>query len=240
MPRMYSATGRSRWPILVVGLISGVALGGGLVLALSPRHAPDANDVTTSTLEAPTPSSAAAGTGVGDDEDAAPPTGCLGGLDRNAAMVLTAQKAASHTPYGAVEVATAFYRFIWQGPTPSQNELESVGASLMASDANSAFRDLVRSSAEVPDITGGVVPQGLPFHLSTTNGVWLTDDDSSDGRVTVDIATGYVINGALSPTKVAAIGLTMVWEQDGWHVLAGSEVDQTKLANGAIRFTGGC
>jgi hypothetical protein len=240
MPRMYSATGRSRWPYVAAGLMSVVALGGGAAVALTKQDAPDLSAVAESPTAALTLTPAAPDTGVGDNEDDAPPTGCLGGLDRDAAMVLTAQKEASHTPYGAVEVAAAFYRFIWQGPVAPIAELDSVGQLLMSSEANPAFRDLVGSSTKVPDITGGVVSSGHSFHLSTTNGVWLTDSDSSGDRVTVDIATGYVIDGALSPTKVATIGLTMVWEDNDWHVLEGSEVDQTKLAAGAIRFTGGC
>lgn len=240
MPRMYSATGRSRWPLLVGGLVAVVGLGGGVALALTPHDAPAATVLSPTPTDGPPSSSTAADTGVGDDEDGAPPTGCLGGLDRDAAMVLTAQKEAAHTPYGAVETATAFYRFVWQSPAPPTEELNSVSQAVMADDANPTFRDLAGSYAKVPDITGGVVSAGRAFHLSTTNGVWMIDSNATADRVTVDIATGYVIDGALSPSKVAAIGMTMVWEHDAWHLLEGAQVDQAKVSNGAIRFTGGC
>jgi hypothetical protein len=240
MPRMYSATGRSRWPYVAAGLLSVMALGGGVAVALTTQDAPDLSAVAESPTAAPTLTPAAPGTGVGDNEDVAPPTGCLGGLDRDAAMVLAAQKEASHTPYGAVEVATAFYRFVWQSPVPSTEDLDSVSRSLMAKDANLTFRDLAGSYADVPDFTGGVVTAGRPFHLSTTNGIWLIDSDATGDRVTVDVATGYVIDGALSPSKVAAIGMTMVWEQGAWRLLEGAQIDQAKVANGGIRYTGGC
>jgi hypothetical protein len=191
MPRMYSATGRSRWPFLIGGLVAVVGLGGGVAFALTHHDAPAATVLSPTPTDAPPSSSAAVDTGGGDDEDGAPPTGCLGGLDRDAAMVLTAQKEAAHTPYGA-------------------EELNSVSQAVMADDANPTFRDLAGSYAKVPDITGGVVSAGHPFHLSTTNGVWMIDSNATPDRVTVDIATGYVIDGALSPSKVAAIGMTMV------------------------------
>jgi hypothetical protein len=241
MPRMYSSTGRSRWPLVIGAAAAVVIVGGGVVFASTRGGEPTA--VSTSSGPAPsvTPSPTSTGsTGAGDDEDATPPTGCLGGQDRNAAMLLAAQKAAEHTSYGAVEVATAFYRFIWQSPIPSSSDVTTVEGSIFASSAPKSFSNLAGTYKQFPNLSQGDVADGTPFHLSTTNGLWMVDPDSTADRVTVNIAAGYVVDGALSPTKSTAQGFVMQWEDGAWHVVEGARPDAQTLANGGVRYTGGC
>jgi len=240
MPRMYSATGRSRWPLLVGGLVAVVGLGGGVAFTLTHHDAPDEAAVSPSPTDAPMPSSATADTGVGDDEDGAPPTGCLGGLDRNAAMVLSAQKEAAHTPYGAVEVATAFYRFVWQSPIPTTADIQSVVDDVISPGASASYRDLFGVYRAHPNVSHGDVADSLPFHLSTTNGIWMVDPDSTSDQVTVDIAAGYVVDGALSPSKSTFQGFVMRWENGVWRVAGGTQPDGKTLSSGGVRYTGGC
>ncbi len=240
--RMVTASGRSRWPIVIGAAALVIAITGGIAYTAT-RPAPQPNAAPSTATATPTPTSTGS-TGAGDNEDDVAPTGCLGGQDRNVNMVLTAQADAKHTSYGAVEVATAFYRWLWQSPNPAANtaDANTVSVAIMASTANDAFRDLAGSYTAMAntDITSGQVPSDTPFHLSTTNGLWLVEQNSTADRVTVNIAAGYVVNGELSPTKTAIIAQTLVWENDAWHIERAGTPDQAKLAAGGTRYTGGC
>lgn len=239
--RMVTASGRSRWPLVIIGAVVVVALGGGIAYSVIGR---DAEPVAVPSSAAPSPTSSPSATGgssgAGDEEDGVAPTGCLGGQDRNVNMVLTAQAEAKQTAFGAVEVATSFYRWLWQYPNPSPTDADAVSAGVIASTANESFKDLAGSYQGVSDMTAGEVPAATPFHLSSTNGLWLVSEASTSDRVEVNLAEGYVIDGELSPSKSAVIALTMVWEDGGWHVESGGTPDQAKLANGGTRYTGGC
>ena len=241
--RMVTAAGRSRWPYVIGAAILVVALGFGIAYsATRPTSEPNAGPTESPTsIGTPTPTAPATDGNAGIGDDVAP-TGCLGGLDRTVDMVLTAQAEAKHTTFGAVEVATAFYRWGWQYPYPTAADADAVGAGIMASTANDSFRDLAAAytaSADT-DMTSGQVPANTPFHLSTTNGLWMVSEGSTADKVEVNLAEGYVINGELSPTKAAVISLTMVWEKGAWHLESGGTPDQTKLTNGGTRYTGGC
>ena len=155
-------------------------------------------------------------------------------------MVLTAQAEAKHSTYGAVEVATAFYRFVWQGPYPAAADAATVSDATMSAGTPESYRDLAGTYASTADLTNGEVEPGVPFHLSTTNGLWLVGQDSTADRVTVNIAAGYVVNGELSPTKATAQAFVMVWEDGAWHVAEGEQPDAEKLSAGGNRYTGGC
>ncbi|WP_236628850.1 hypothetical protein [Cryobacterium roopkundense] len=238
---MVTASGRSRWPHVIGAAILVIAISGGIAYTVTR---PDSKSNAAPTSSTPTPTAAASGgsSGSGDDEDDVAPTGCLGGPDRTAAMVLAAKAEAKHTTFGAVEVATAFYRWGWQYPHPVSADADAVSAGIMASTANASFRDLssaYEGFAEA-DMTSGQVPASTPFHLSTTNGLWMVSEGSTADKVEVNLAVGYVINGELSPTKAAVISLTMVWEEGAWHLESGGTPDQAKLSNGGTRYTGGC
>jgi hypothetical protein len=235
--RMYSASGRSRWPLVIIGGVAAIAIVGGVAYGAVNQDEPVAAPTTQPT---PTPS-ATDTSGAGDGEEGAAPTGCLGGNNRDADMVLTAQAEAPHTTFGAVEVATSFYRFLWQYPYPSETEAAAVMETVISSTVDEKFGDLpelYRSAGDNP--TGGVVTPGTPFYTSSTNGIWRVSEDSTPDRVVVDLAVGYVIDGALSPTAVAGMGVVMVWEPNGWRVDGSLFADQDKLAAGGTRYTGGC
>ena len=98
--RMYTKAGRSRWPHVIGAAVVVVAVTGGVVYSVTqPNGEPTAVASSTPSTSAP----AGGSSGAGDDEEGVAPTGCLGGQDRNAEMVLAAQKSAKHTSYGAVE-----------------------------------------------------------------------------------------------------------------------------------------
>lgn len=240
--RMYSASGRSRWPIVIGAAVVVVAVGGGLAYANTRGDTtPTATRTTSSASTAPTSIPTGGTSGVGDNEGDAAPTGCLGGQDRTAAMVLAAQKSAGHSSYGAVEVATSFYRWLWQYPYPSAAEAQTVSDAIVSPDASEALKNIeAQYQAAGNNPTQGVVPPGGKFFMSTTNGVWSVLEGGTPNRVTVQLAAGYVIDGALSPTKTGVSGYVMVWQNGAWRISTGTPVDQTKLANAGTRFTGGC
>ncbi|MGO4785168.1 hypothetical protein [Cryobacterium sp. W22_MBD10_FK3] len=236
---MVTASGRSRWPLVIGGGILVLAIGGGIAYTATR---PAAEPLTTPTSSTPTPTATATGSASGseDNGDDVAPTGCLGGQDRTANMVLTAQAEAKHSTYGAVEVATAFYRFVWQSPYPDSADASTVSDAIMSVDTPDSYRDLAGTYSSTDDLTNGEVELGAPFHLSTTNGLWLVGESSTADRVTVNIAAGYVVNGELSPTKVTAQAFVMVWEDGAWHVADGEQPDAQKLTAGGNRYTGGC
>ena len=236
--RMVTASGRSRWPHVIGAAILIAAIGGGIAYSVT-RPTTEPNAAPTSNTPTPTTPATSGNSSLGDD---VAPTGCLGGQDRTAAMVLAAQAEARHTTYGAVEVATAFYRWGWQYPHPVAAEADAVSAGIMASTANDSFKDLASAYAAFADtdMTSGQVPANTPFHLSTTNGLWMVSEGSTADKVEVNLAEGYVVNGELSPTKAAVISLTMIWEEGAWHLESGGTPNQAKLTNGGTRYTGGC
>ena len=241
--RMHTATGRSRWPYVIVGAVAVVAIVGGVAFAATrPADEPVAAPTTSAPASAtPTAAPTAGSSGAGDNEDDVPPTGCLGSPDRNADMVLTAQGTAKHTSFGAVEVATAFNRWLWQFPYPSTGDSETVSDEIMASGAPEGYKDLAGAyEAAGDDLTQGTVPAGTPFHVSTTNGLWLVSEESTADRVVVLVAAGYVVDGALSSTLTMVGGYAMVWEGDAWRIESSVVPDQDLLAAGGNRYTGGC
>ena len=236
--RMVTASGRSRWPYVIGAVILVAAISGGVAYNAA-RPAPSPIPLTAPTTATPTPTATSGNTDLADD---VAPTGCLGGLDRNVDMVLTAQESAKHTTYGAVEVATAFYRWLWQYPNPSAAESGTVGAEIMASTASSAWTDVAAQyqSDSWSTVVSEIQTSGREFHTSSTNGLWRVTEESTADRVDVQLSLGYVIDGALSPTKSTGIGLILVWQDDGWRVESGSTLNQEKLSAGGTRYTGGC
>jgi len=236
--RMVTASGRSRWTHVIGAAVLVVVIGGGIAYSVT-RPAADPIAAPTSSTPTPTAPATSGNAGLGDD---VAPTGCLGGLDRNADMVLTAQAEAKHTTFGAVEVATATYRWLWQYPTPPSSESDMIGAKVISSTAPAVWRDVTAQyeSAFWNEKIAEYQARGGEFHTSSTNGLWRVAEDSTADEVSVELSLGTVVDGALSPTKSTISGFTMVWEDGGWHVKTGISVDETKLTNGGTRFTGGC
>lgn len=238
--RMYSASGRSRWPWIITGVVVVLAIAGGLAFGLTRGNDATADPSAAPTSSAPSTSPAPEPSGRGDADPGTAPTGCLGGNNRDVAMLLAAQKAAPHTMFGAVETATAFTRWSLQYPYPSASDAAAASEAVMSTNASAAAKDLAGQYASAGDLTGGKVPAGTPFYLSTTNGLWLVSPSSTADRITVSVNASYVVDGALSSTKTAAIAWVMVWQGNAWHALEGQRPDLQKMAAGGTTFTGGC
>ena len=218
---------RRSWAI---GALVVVVLAAAVVIALR-IYAPGTDRGNTGGVPAvPGATSTPAETGV------ATATGCLGGESRDAAMVRAAQGEAEHTEIGAVEVATAFVRWLNQYPYP-QN-IEEVEQSSISADAPT--RDLVAFFDTEPDLSGGLVPENEPYWLSTVSGVYAVDEAQPD-TVTASIGTALVRDGELSPTLKGSITVTVSWEDDQWAFVRseGTRTTEDLFAVGTP-FSGGC
>jgi hypothetical protein len=200
-----------------------------VVLVIALRPAPT-NQVDTAPEPTPTPST----TVVTDQE----PTGCLGGPERDAAMLLAAQAAAPHTTSGAVEVATAFTRWIQRYPLPTGDEAASVQQSVLT--ANSFTDDLPGYLDSSKNLSGGILPDGQTYYMSSVPGVWHTESAEPDSAV-VTIGTAFVVDGELSPQLRSSITVNMTWADGVWKVADanGTRATQDLYAIGTT-FTGGC
>lgn len=221
---------RPRWPWIVGALALLVVLV--VVFALTAPRGGDDRAVPATTPPAPTSTS-------GGDA-AAQPTGCLGGSNRDAAMVRAAQKAAPHTSNGAVEFTTALVRWMFRVPTATPAEAGEVSKFAVASDASDSFKDLATALAKTPNPSAGIVQDGKPFYLSTVPGVWNLESYEGD-TATVSIGSAYVVDGAMSPTLRAASTFTVKWEDGAWRLVSGEYKRSTQeLFSIGTQFTGGC
>ena len=179
------------------------------------------------------PTATVSGTPAPDGE----PTGCLGGAERDAAMVLAAQAAAPHTSNGAVEFATAFVRWIQRYPYPSSDEAQRLQVVLAD---NSFTDDLASYLTSEPDLSGGIVERGTDYYMNTVPGVWNLESVADDD-VTVSIGSGYVIDGELSSTLRSSITITTHWSGSAWTI-AGADGTRTpaELYEIGTPFTEGC
>lgn len=203
-----------------------------IVLIITLRPTPAGPSVDAAPTDEPTPSS----TPVVDQE----PTGCLGGPNRDAAMLLAAQAQAPHTTNGAVEVAAAMVRWTFRDPGITADEAADVTPKLFASTAKDEFKDLTGTASDGQNNSAGVVPKGTPFYLSTVPGVWHVEAAEPD-RVEVSIGAAYVIDGELSRQLRSSSTLAMVWEGGSWKLESGSTARSTQdLYAIGTTFTGGC
>lgn len=184
-----------------------------------------------------TPTAAPTETSSSTPAPDAEPTGCLGGDQRDAAMVLAAQGSAPHTSNGAVEFATAFVRWIQRFPYPSASEADRL-QSVLASDS---FTDnLAAYLAGEPDLSGGIVEPGTEYYMNTVPGVWNLESVADD-TITVSVGSGFVIDGELSSTLRSSITITTQWDGTHWTI-AGADGTRTpaELYEIGTPFTGGC
>lgn len=219
---------RRKWPWIVGGA---ALVGAALVAALStgqldfvPAENPGA---------APAPSSSA-------NHDDPAPTGCLGGTAKDAAMVLAAQKAAPHSSNGAAEVAAALVRWAYQYPYPSEADSDAVSETLIASSAPSTFPAFSEFFASGPNVSGGLVDDGVPYSVSTVPGVWNLES-YSESTAKVTIGGGLVEEGALSPTLKVSATVTLDWEAGGWKLVGiqGTRTTESLYSVGTP-MTAGC
>ncbi|MDJ0337945.1 hypothetical protein [Cryobacterium sp. PH31-O1] len=200
---------RRTWPWIVGAaiLIGALIIAGAVYFGIQAGTAIPTADPTTPTASSlPSPSTTPVD---------AEPNGCLGGETRDAAMILAAQQAAPHTTNGAVDFAASFVRWIQRFPYPAADDAAAVGDSAMARE--SFTNDLVSYLAAEPDLSGGIVPLGEGYYMSTVPGVWVIESASND-RVEVTIGTAFVVNGALSATLKSSITVVAVWEDGQWKI----------------------
>jgi hypothetical protein len=220
-------TTRRRWPWILVAVVV-VAV----IIALLAVHFASSGETPTAR---PTTSRSATSSPPPADSS---PTGCLGGPSRDAAMVLGAEKLAPHTTNGAVEVATAFVRWLNQYPYPSSSTYAAIEKHGLAKSAPT--QDLAAFFGGDPNLSGGLVPDATTYHLSTVPGVFHVESSSTDS-VSVSIGTGLVVQGALSPTLRGSITVTVHWERGSWKFVSSKGVRTTEdLYSIGTPFTAGC
>ena len=218
---------RRIWPWLAIGAALLVAL---VIAVVAIGHGPAGPNSAS-----PSPSRTSSATPVPGDAD---PTGCLGGEDRNAKMVLAARSAAPHTSNGAIEVATAFVRWLNQYPYPSAGDIAAVQGAALSSRAQT--KDIGAFFATNPNLSGGLVADNSPYYLSTVPGVHYLESAAPD-EVTASIGTALVVDGALSATLKGSITVTVSWENGGWKFVSSKGTRTTQgLYSIGLPFTGGC
>lgn len=218
---------RRKWPWIVAGvacltLVVGGAVwyGGRTIAAPTPTASPEASSAP-----------------VSPESSDLEPTGCLGGEARDAGMVLAAQEEAPHNSGGAVEFATALFRWMHQHPVPDAADVAEVEAAALAEGSP---YDLTAAYATNPNTSGALVPDGTNYYLSTVPGVWNLED-YADAEATVTVGAGVVIDGELHPTFRMAKTYTLVWE-DGHWTFEQASLDRTteELFSIGTPYTGGC
>lgn len=217
---------RRIWPWFAIGAAALLALVIAIVLVgRGPTGPPSASPSSPQTSASP----------VHSDAD---PTGCLGGEGRDAKMVLTARSDAPHTSNGAIEVATAFVRWLNQYPYPSARDIAAVQATALSSRAQT--KDMAAFFATKPNLSGGLVANDSPYYLSTVPGVYYLES-AAPNEVTASIGTALVVDGALSATLKGSITVTVSWEDGGWKFVSSKGTRTTEELYSIGRpFTDGC
>lgn len=218
---------RRVWPWFVGVAAIVIAL---LIAIVVTGHGPTGPPVA-STSNSPTPTPSAS---INDVE----PTGCLGGKNRDADMVVSAGASAPHSSNGAIEVATAFIRWLNQYPYPTAADIAVIEKGALSGSAPT--KDIAAFFDTKPNLSGGLVPDQSPYYLSTVPGVFYLESAASD-EVTASIGTALVVNGALSPTLKGSITVTVAWESGGWKFVSSEGTRTTEELYSIGRpFTSGC
>ena len=218
---------------LLIALLGAVIIAAIVVAYVAGRSTSTPSAGPTS---APAQSSAVATSSATAD---AAPTGCLGGQKRNDAMLLTAQRSAPTSTFGAVEVATAFYRWAYRFPVPTSDEIAGIGPVFVPGKAAESEASLRTGYSQNPNPSTGIVSNGKPFYLSMATGKWLAENGTSGG-VLVGVEASYVVDGAVSATKTATAAFEMKWVDGGWRVAGLAKGEPSKLDAGGTTFTAGC
>jgi hypothetical protein len=195
---------RRTWPWIVIAIlaISGVIIG------VSIANGTWGNGAASTA----TPTSSPAAT---ESPDLGDPSGCLGGPERNSAMLLTASDDAPFDKVGAVDFAAAFVRWVQRYPYPSADEAAEVQRAALASESFTS--DLAQYLADKPDLSGGIVAPGENYYMNTVPGVWYVESFEGESAV-VSIGSGFVIDGALSSNLRSSITVSLTWDGERWRV----------------------
>lgn len=219
---------KPRWPWIVGILAVVIVLVAVIGITIALNHGTTTPTASPTATKASTPPADAA------------PSGCLGGTNRDNAMLLAAQKEAPHSTNGAIEVAAALVRWTFRSPLFSVSDANEISSQVISANATADFRDLATAAASNQNNSGGVVADGTVFYLSTANGVWNLESETTD-KVVVSIGAVYVVNGAVSPELRSSTTVAMVWENGAWRALSGSITRTTEeLFRVGTQFTKGC
>lgn len=218
---------RRRWPWIVGAAAIVIAIPIAIIVTGHGLTGPPSTSAPNSPIHTPA--------GSGNNAD---PTGCLGGQHRDAVMVLAAGKSAPHTSNGAIEVATAFVRWLNQYPYPSAADISEIQKDAVS--ARAPTKDIVAFFDTKPNLSGGLVADGTPYNLSTVPGVFHLESATAN-RVTTSIGTALVVDGALSPTLKGSITVTVAWENGGWKFVSSEGTRTTEELYSIGRpFSSGC
>lgn len=221
---------------LLIALLVGAVIIVSIVVAYIAGRSSGAPSAEPTSASAATDAATASTSGTTD----AAPTGCLGGQARSNAMLLEAQRAAPRTTYGAVEVATAFYRWSYRFPVPTASDVKAVGAIFVPRDEAKSEASLLDGYRKHPNPASGAVPDATPFFVTTVGGRWTAQNAQAAGEQLVSIQGPYVIEGAVSATKSATGAFEMRWDDGAWRVAGLAKGDPTKVTAGGTSFTAGC
>lgn len=212
-------------------MAGGAAIAIAIVIAIIMTGHGPTGPPATSPSNAPTHAPA----GSGNDAD---PTGCLGGATRDSEMVLAAGASAPHTSNGAIEVATAFVRWLNQYPYPPAADITVIQKDALSTKAPT--KNIVAFFDTKPNLSGGLVADGTPYSLSTVPGVFHLESATAN-RATTSIGTALVVDGALSPTLKGSITVTVAWENGGWKFVSSEGTRTTEELYSIGRpFSSGC
>lgn len=221
---------RRLWPWVTIGALLLVAVVIAVVFAVTRQ--PDTEDLPTDPTVSSSPTTSA------PTLEDVKPTGCLGGPNRDAEMVLAAQEAAPHTSNGAVEFATSFIRWAYQYPYPSAADANSISGAAVAEDAPT--RDLAAFFATEPNVSGGLVPDKTEYYRSTVPGVWNLESYSDD-KASIAIGTGVVVEGSLNPSVRGSVTVDVAWSESGWRFVTSEGTRTTEeLYEIGTAYTEGC
>jgi hypothetical protein len=215
---------RRKWPWILVGVILAALVAYAIYAVATSSPTPVASPTPTESTQAP----------------AAEPTGCLIGPGLDAATLTETQAAAVHETSGAVEVAAALMRWAYRYPYPSAGDANEVSGSIISSEAPDSFRDLAGFFAGSPNLSGGIVPDGTDYRLSTVTGVWNLESEEPD-VVTVSVGANFVVDDQISSSLKASTTVTLRWEDGAWRAdqLAATRTTEELFEIGTP-FTGGC
>lgn len=216
---------RRKWPIVVIGVILAALVAYAIYTVATNRSEP---------VPSPTPSPTTSASTTAD------PTGCLVGPELDAQTLIETQRLAAHDSPGAVEVAAALMRWAYRFPYPTAEDATAVSGAIISSQAPESFRDLAAFFETQPNLSGGIVPDGTDYRLSTVTGVWFLESAEPD-TVTVSIGAAFVVDDQLSSTLKASTTVTLYWESGGWRAdqLAATRTTEELFQIGTP-FAGGC
>lgn len=155
-------------------------------------------------------------------------------------MLLNAQQAAQHSTYGAVEVATAFYRWSYRYPVPSGADVRAIDRVFVPGQSGKAEASLIADYVRNPNPSGGVVKDGTDFYLSTATGRWTAQAGNAAGDELISVQAAFVVDGVLSATETTTEAFRMRWVRGAWRIVGVAKSDPSKIAAGGTSFTAGC